>query len=498
MCSSGALRVSSVRGLWLVRMYAALVALIVVAATRNDVSGIWWTVLHVSPLIALGVITSYPLGRRLGTHAVTIYAVVLSALAWLVGFGILDPWNETERLQLFTGNPNLLGADLVAGFLAASMLRPRWPWLWALPVVAIAVTFTGSRTALIALAGAAFAWAILRTTAPRTKGLLAASTFVTLGFLVITNHQIRMDEANHNLLPISVTFDDRRWTVYRDSVVDVEPSVRNGPVSGTRADRIVATAGTTRLTLLQSFGRSEVGVPYVASVYLAADSPQTVILSSHHSRTTCQVDVSWSRCSTPPGFGDGRGNTQFRLEATGPGETFDVYAYGPQYETGMAATEYQPRVGGLLPNIDTSRFTMLASSPQTLIASRVAPIALGWNIFMVNPWLGSGVGWSQRIEVPSGATHYAHAHNLLVERLATDGIAGTLAWMLIAACLLGPPLRAFGWRAVPWLVGLLVLNTLDVTWFHTGSYISTAIVAGSALHRLACASAVHAKRSETR
>lgn len=475
---------------WFALMALGLAILIVVALLRGDPQDVPWYLAHVLPLMAVMAVAATPWGGRVTTTVLAAYAIGLPALAWLVGFGPFDPWDEPARLQLFTENPNLLGADLVAVFWAAALVRPKGPWMWLLPVVAVAVVLTGSRTALLALAAGIAAWLLIPSTSVRVRTGLVGVGLLVGGFVTFANHQVRQEAAGANLLPQSTTFDDRAWTVYPHSVVEVVPDAAAGPWPGTRADRIVARSGESRLTLYQGFGRSVEDTEYVASVYLRADVPQTVVLSNHLARTPCEVTTEWTRCVTPVGVGNGRSATQFRFEAVESGESFDVFAFGPQYEIGAAPTAYEPRGGTLLPSVVAQRFTAPVATLDTTFVTRTETWRMGWSAATSGSWLGKGVGWAADVEPPRGGLPLAHAHNLGLERLAADGVVGALGWLVVAIAIVGPAFGALGWRAAPWLLALITLNTWDATWFHSGSYFSTAIVVGAAIGR------VHSLRHE--
>lgn len=201
-------------------------------------------------------------------------------------------------------------------------------------------------------------------------------------------------------------------------------------------------------------------------------------------RTQCAVTTDWTRCVTPVGTGNGHLETQFRLEAVDPARAFEVYAFGPQYEAGTAPTAYQPRGGGLVPDAVAMRFIRLKQSPDALVTERSVLFRVGWLVFAARPWLGNGIRWSAVVDLPRDGMSTQHAHNLVIERLAVDGLVGVVGWVMIGTALVAPSLLVFGWRAAPWLLALVLLNTLDMTWFHSGSFYSTAIVAGSAIGRL--------------
>ena len=73
-----------------------------------------------------------------------------------------------------------------------------------------------------------------------------------------------------------------------------------------------------------------------------------------------------------------------------------------------------------------------------------------------------------------------HAHNLVLDRLVRDGAVGLVAWAAVALPLLAASMCRSPRKLLPWLTALIVLNTLDVSLLHSGSYFSALIVAGSA------------------
>jgi hypothetical protein len=114
--------------------------------------------------------------------------------------------------------------------------------------------------------------------------------------------QVGVVERVPNLLVAPNDFANGAWNPYGGASITVIPDAAPGPFEGTRAQRITAHAGAAGLVFLQGMGQSEPGVPYVASVYLRADEPQTIGLSSHLASARCEVGLEWERCVTPVGF----------------------------------------------------------------------------------------------------------------------------------------------------------------------------------------------------
>jgi hypothetical protein len=458
--------------------FAILAAVAIKGGRPEDVA---WYVTHVMPLLAVLLFSLTTLGKTVLSVGLITYGIALPVSALVAA---LWAWNEPSRLTLFTENANLLAADLVAVFFATTLIRPRWPWPWMLPLVAIAVALTGSRTGAIALLVATGAWSLLPRPPIRFRRDIAVSVLFLLAFLAFAFQEVRTDAAGANLLTVTTTFASSAWSVFAGSDVHVTPGAVAGPWPGTRADRIIARAESSTLTLYQSINRSLEGTPYVASVYLRSDTPQDIILSSHLAKTKCFIVTEWTRCTTPEGVGDDRLAMQFRFEVADLGRSFDVYAFGPQYETGTVATAYDARGGGLLSGVVAQRFLSVRTfSLDALVYYRWDQLLAAWTAFSESRWLGQGVRWAAVVVGDSGNAPPEHAHNLLAERLAAEGLIGLLGWLLISIVLVGPVLLIFGWQAAPWILALTVLNTWDMTWFHAGSYFSTAIVAGLSINR---------------
>jgi len=419
-----------------------------------------------------------PFGRLL-RGAIGVYALALTSATLLVGQGLASA-GDGPRVVLFSGNPNLLGAGLVASFAAWAAVAPgrRWVW-WGWPLVALAVLHTGSRTAGAALLVAAVAWAAREVACAMPRGrVLGALTVISLPLLAAGAWQWLVVERIPNLLAAPNDVADPAWNHDWAAALSVTPDATTGPYEGTRAQRVQAQArDTSSLVLLQGLGVSEDGVPYVASVYLRSDVPQRVGLSSHLSSVTCEVDTEWRRCVTPVGYGNGVLMRQHRFLTDARGGAFDVYVFGAQYERGDGVTPFLDVRPSWLPQTMVNRFDMRRVS--WLPAARVEAARAGLAAWREQPVFG--VGRVQAIvHVVQGTdeTHHTlalHAHNQGVQTLLEDGLMGAAGWLLVMlAFALAIPAPGW-WRLAPLLLATLVLNAWDASLFdRTGFYATIA------------------------
>lgn len=465
-------------GRWLGLAALGLSLLVLGALLRGTPEDAGWYVAHVLPGVSVVVFCSLSFGRVVATYSILGYAALLPTLTLIVGLEVMDPFSDGVRVSLFTDNANLLAADLVAVTLAAAALRPKLPWAAWLPIVGLSLLFTGSRAALLGLAVGGLVLLLHPSVGWRARIISLAGVLILAGALAFAQLRAQEDDANPNILHISTTFAANAWnSSYSESVV-IDRNSAVGPFPSTQADRLILTP-SRRLAIYQGIERSQPGIPYVASVYLKSDTPQNIILSTQLSRVTCKVTTTWERCITPVGMGDGRASAQFRIESTVAGAPLDILAFGPQLERATSASAYSERGATVLYSAVASRL-----SASRLIAhgdaSRVWAVRQGVHAFLRSAWLGIGRLAPIRgpDEVPISTPHVHHSHNLFIEVLARDGVFGLLAWILIAI----PPLAAMPKRRrldlLPWAAAFAVMNTLDVTAFHSGSYFSAAVVIG--------------------
>ena len=466
---------------WLALSALGLGVLLLTALLRGTPEDIGWYLWHVLPAVAVVALCATTVGRLVTTVALITYAAALPLLTLLVGVGAIDPWHDGVRLQLFTDNPNLLGADLVAVTLAAMVVRPRLPWAFWLPLVALAVVFTGSRTGLFALGLASSIWLFSPWLRFRSRLILLGGAVVVALVLAGASSQYRLEDASANLLRVSTTFSDPSWNTRFAASFSVERHATRGPIAGTTAERLTASTSDHVLTVHQSGERSVAGTAYVASVYLRSDTPQRVVLSSHLSRTTCDVRDEWQRCFTPPGVGDGRLMAQFRLEVQDAGDGFDLFAFGPQLERSYSPTAYSATGVAPLPRQLIDRF-VVPSRDQWLPDPRWQAMTDAYAVFLMSPWVGVGQApLASFFSIDNAATPVPtahHAHNLFLHRLAADGLLGALAWLLLVAPLIYALVVHARLVGFPWLVGIVTLNLVDMTIFHSGSYFGAAIACG--------------------
>lgn len=444
----------------------------------EDLPWYWGQVLLGIALVAFGATAA---GRRVVPPLVTGAAIALPILVFLEATGALVIWASGGRVQLFTENPNLLAAGLVALVMAAVAVRPSWWWVMWLPVVAMAVGFTGSRTGALALALGVIIQVVhaLVFRPARKVGMVGAGILVVAaGFLVVA---VRGQLAHPNLLVVSSTFDHPAWSPFRDATVKVEPSSVPGPYPQTRGDRISARTVSHPGVFLHHFGRSLDGTTYVASIYLRSEEPQQVVLSSGLSQVTCEVDHEWHRCETPPGRGDGTTYAQFRLWTSSAGQDLRVFAYGPQFEWGSeSASQYVARSPTWFERTFLPDRRSFRASVHDLLSERVPVFAAYWRAFRTNPLFGASAPQSGAVTIGEASATVAasHAHNLLLDRVAKDGLIGLLGWLAVGAPLGTFVARRASSAVFAWISALVVLNTLDATFFHNLSFFANMLTAG--------------------
>ena len=425
--------------------------------------------------------------RRATPVALGFYAVGLTVATLASGLWTVDP----DRVQLFTGNPNVLGAALVIAFTAWAAVAPlrRLVWLgW--PLVALAVLYTGSRTAGGSLLAAGTVWVISHALRGRRSLVLAPVLAVALVAAAAFAWQRAVVEVTPNLLAAPSDLNHADWRHDLGDLVTVAEAAVPGPLPGTTAQRLIARARPESRNLVhQSIGRSEMGVPYVASVFLRAETPQRIVVSSHLASVTCEVDVDWHRCVTPVGYGDDYLQRQFHLLAEEPGGRVDVYVFGAQYEQGSEVTPFLDARPAWIPQAMVRRFDLRR---LTFVPSDRVPLwEAGLAIAAEHPWFGVGLEASRTALQERTQANYAasalYAHNLVVQLLMVHGLVGLLGFALVVGALLST-LSATGWaRLAPMLIALALLNTWDLTFFaptvFAAALVATAYWSGEGLRQ---------------
>lgn len=469
------------------RAVAVLVALgwallSVSAIAAQDPVGIARAALAAGLILAAVAAARWRPARLAMNAALATYVVAL--IVGTVAAGLVPARSDDAiRVALFTGNPNDLGAALVAGGVAWMAVTRRWlGWAWLWPALAVAVLYTGSRTSGGALVAAFAVWILLRASRTRVRSVavLGVAALVLVG--VGLTWQFGVVLRTPNLLGAPNDLAGHDWRHHLAASVELVDGAGPGPFEGTTAQRLVARAREDgRNLVFQSVGRSELGVPYVASLYLRAETPQRLVLSSHLASTTCEVGTQWRRCVTPVGYGDDYLQAQFHVLTAEPGGRVDVLVYGAQYEIGGSATPFRGGRPDWVPQSIVRRFDLrrLTALPE----DRVAIWRAGLDAARSSPWFGVGLPASQatllertRDLVPPGVTY---AHNLLVHLLLVHGLVGLVGAVAIGAALVVAAGRGRWRRIAPLLVALALLNTWDLTLFEPE--VALAVVVGLAL-----------------
>ncbi|MDF1521539.1 MAG: O-antigen ligase family protein [Trueperaceae bacterium] len=406
--------------------------------------------------------------RRVAGFAVVAYAVVLAVATVVAGATSTDA-GDGARIALFTGNPNDLGAALVVACAAWAALAAKRRYVaWAWPLVALAVLNTGSRTSGGALLAAGAVWLALALLERRPRLLLAPVAMVAVVAIAAVAWQRGVVEISPNLLAAPSDLTYRAWRTDLAERVEVVPDAVDGPFPGTRGQRLVAQAlPDSRTLVLQSTGGSEPGVPYVASIFVRADVPQELVLSSHLAQTTCAVGPEWTRCITPAAPGDGYTQAQFYLRTPDRGGAVDLYVFGAQYEVGTEASPFLDVRPAWLPQemvrrYDLRRISLLPESRRVVWAAAI-------DLARDHPWFGVGLtaapdAFRERTDehFPGGVTY---AHHLWLQLWAVFGVVGVAGAALVAVATLST-LHRPGWaRLAPLLVALTLLHTWDLTLF---------------------------------
>jgi hypothetical protein len=148
-----------------------------------------------------------------------------------------------------------------------------------------------------------------------------------------------IEEQRTNLLTYSEQFDNAVWAKINTTVT------ANATVApdGTSTAEQISFLGTTEGTVTQNTGASVSGVTYVFSIWLRADSPQTVTLRFRSTVTqSASVTTSWQRFTFVRTAADT--NEHFIGIASGDTSAKTVFAWGAQLEVGAFQTSYVPSV----------------------------------------------------------------------------------------------------------------------------------------------------------
>jgi O-antigen ligase len=443
---------------------AAWALLTAAAAATGDGPGLVWAAVAPGLVLATIALTHRRGFAPVARWASAAYLVGLAGATIAAGLAAVG-LDEAARVEGLARDANVLGAALAVAAAAWAAVAPARRWgAWAValgwPLAATAVLYTGSRAAAGACLLAAATWLVLHV--GRGRGVWVLPALAALVLLAAVAWQRGVVDAAPNLLAAPNDFAHREWRHDLAASVEVTAAAAEGPFDGTRAQRLRATARPDgRALLLQTIGRSEPGVPYVASLYLRAEAPQRVVVSNHLSEVACTVGTAWTRCATPPGIGDGVLQAQFYLSAAEPGGAVDVLAYGAQYEVGTQATPFRARPFAWLPQALVRRLDVrnLDLLPEDRRAIWAAALELG----RTAPWTGVGAPAAAAALSDRIAVGVVQAHNALLHLWLVRGALGVAAAALLAGALAAALPAGAGRALAPLLVALVLTNGWDVT-----------------------------------
>lgn len=456
-----------------VLLAASLLSLSAFAA--GDPGTALWGVGHVLVVLVAVVLAVWKPARRLIVLALGVYAFGLTVATLVAGSRAWLETVEGVRVTLFGANPNVLAAGLVTAVAAWAAAAPGRGWVWwGWPFVALAVVYTGSRAGVGALLATGATWIVLEVLLRRRDAWLVIVLFVGLVSAAALAWQRVVVEATPNLLAAPSDFTQVAWDSRHAERFVLIDDAGPGPFEGTRAQRLIATAAPDeRLIVFQSVGRSEVGVPYVASMYLRADAPQRVRLNSNLASLVCEVDEVWRRCVTPVAYGDDRSMSQLKLHTEARGGSFDVYAYGAQYERALEATPFIDSRPAWIPQSMVNRLDLRRLDPVP--SDRVAAVQVGLSIAREHPWFGVGRSHAPDAFLErsraAGSKPVTHAHNMAVQLLAVHGVVGLAGWSAFVVAVLSTVSVVGRRRLAPLFIAVLVLATWDFTFFEVTGFL---------------------------
>lgn len=436
-------------------------------------------------------------GRRLLRPLLLGGAVLFSLTTALAGLGLFSFWGGgPQRVAVFTGNANLLGASIATLTLAA--LAPRAaagcrPFrLVGLLSGAAGVVVAGSRLAAVSLAGGAALMLVPHLVSQPVGRLARRGGFVVVASLLlgglITLGGPGPNVRRVNILRATNALSSTYWSTRYASDASLRRTSGLGVAGLLRpAFRLAGTAAEARtLILFQPVGTSEAREPYVASAEFRAPKPGTLVLSTQLSSSICHYTTEWTRCATPPGIGDGHLQVQFRIESVRPGGHVDVQVRAPQVEVGTAATRFHPVLLPLVPAASRQHLAEILSPGKLLLSLRERLSAFGVAIhaFLDSPLFG--VGQERMLQRLNGGAESAsvprlfHAHNLVLQVLGEGGVAWAAA-LTLALLAAWPQTGCSAYiNLYPLLFALVVLNSFDLTLFYSLVFIPSCLLLGAA------------------
>jgi len=370
------------------------------------------------------------------------------------------------RIKLGFSSPVVLAASLLSGCLAyVTLNRKGSNKQLVYGVTALAILVTASRMAFIAFCISGLLSLLMERTSLIRIVMLSLGLGVLSTILTLSHSSA---EPSRNLLRDSAGFDKDYWK--KPGVeLRIMPAAVPGPNGSGQAYAISAKPEPEKtVLLLQHAGTSSSQLRYVASIYLRADTPTQIILSTPLGRTVCQVTMSWRRCVTPATPGNDRTTAQLRLTSLNAGQELTFYAWGAQLEVSDKVTALEvkdPARTGFINRFDSSNFFAIRESASV----RLKLMNAAWQMFQTAPL--AGVGSSQFQDtlatMNSGdpvVTKRNHAHNLWLHTLATQGLLGGLG---LAILFLTPLfiVKRFWRQWLPLVVGMVLINMVDIVFF---------------------------------
>jgi hypothetical protein len=435
---------------------------------------LWWhiTTLAVAwGIFSLGYFSAGFLRRILQLLPLVFYVGITGALMiWSLSFSGARP--SFPLLE----NENSIAAVLVITSTVGLVL---WEPLWLVflqPVSVLATLFTGSRIALgvylLVLVMKVFDW--------RSRYKIVLIALVVFGSLLLW--LVSQPRERTNLLKFSNDFSQPIWrTALDEAIFTLQSTSALGPFRENDATHLNAQSDANQthgIFLLQGSGYSLPDEPYIASVYLRSDTPQQLILRNHagNANVICEVTSAWQRCVTPVGYGTGKSSVQLQLRTLTPGDSLDIYLWGPQLEIATEPSEVVLTENTLWERL-LYRIPLRtdALKPENIVdfSYRLEIARSAWQVFLAQPLAGVGLGGLRPIFAAqdfAASEPPVHAHNLVLQLLAEMGVLGLLAWLLTFWGTLLTVGRTHWRQLAPLVIAVLLLNTVDFTYFTNVAY----------------------------
>ena len=253
--------------------------------------------------------------------------------------------------------------------------------------------YTGNGTGSLFCWGAQLEAASAATTYTRNNGGVFPPRF-DYDPVTLAPKGILIEEQRTNLLTYSEQFNNAAW--FKGGTATVTANSVTAPDGTLTADTIVL--GTVGDLIIQDYSTT-VNATYVASIYLRAASPTTVILTVQQSgggsaSVTCAVTTSWQRFEISRAMST---LTFVRTVIATNSNTPTIFAWGAQMEAGAFATSYIPTVA--------SQVTRTADQ-TSIVAPNFAPWYNQSEGTFVAEYSGQGTVGSYAFAANDGGSYY--------------------------------------------------------------------------------------------